>query len=866
MKSIFGIITIFLTCHSLLYGQKNNANKLPTYLSELSQEYGVEFAYDQNSLNEISIEGKNNASLENTILALCNENKLECIKLSDTYYLIRKKYANQGGKIEITIYDRNDFTPIPNVEIIDNSSKVIAISDVDGLVMLSDDQIIETSNYFINNALFNPITFAGKDLKNSNIIALTSRYFVIDPIEIHSKKNLEISNSLNGVMTFNNLNSTELGNLMGSDALRKLQYLPGISAHNDNESGIAIRGHESDETLIILDELPILNANHYFGIFSNIDAYYIQKAEVYKTVLPLKYGGKTGGLVSLTSIPAKDKPSALLDLNLLSSTLQASIPNQNHNLAINFRKTLFNIGSQIENSSGFMPPDVENLEVNELNEVNVESSPEFSFQDLNIKYDYQFNFNHKINVNYFSSKDLYYSNIFFQNNVNLGDMPMNSLHEFGEESEWDNDAYGLNYYYSNNHYQSQYSLSQSSYKNELQQEGSTTLLLPLGDSMVINQINNEIGNGIKLTNFISHHELKQEKDDIQFGLNIQNFESELTVSEEDSIITSQLNHASIFTLYGGIAHHFSKKLDFDLGIRSSFYSENHNLYFSPRASMNYRPSMRSSYRASISYYNQFINTLNFEQRLGQDIELYLISDGYNVPIQNALKTMLGMKHIIDDFVIDIEFYYETLRNISQVVKTKNEFQEGEVGIPQIGNYKFVRGSGRYYGMDLSISKEWSNFKSFLSYSLSKNLVSFKEIANGEYHPSASDRRHQLKWLNSYTYHGFQLDYTFVYTSGKRYLDQRVLLSPKDREEEHFKNQYRYLPDYIRNDLGVSYEFNWLEKPLKIYFCVFNVFDRLNVKYRQQLFKLPVENHQFVSVGTDVPLLERTFNLGIKLQL
>ena len=51
------------------------------------------------------------------------------------------------------------------------------------------------------------------------------------------------------------------------DIIRSLQLLPGIQSASDISSGLYIRGGGPDQTLILLDQIPLYNPTHAFGFF-----------------------------------------------------------------------------------------------------------------------------------------------------------------------------------------------------------------------------------------------------------------------------------------------------------------------------------------------------------------------------------------------------------------------------------------------------------------------------------------------------------------------------------------------------------------------------------------------------------------------
>lgn len=63
--------------------------------------------------------------------------------------------------------------------------------------------------------------------------------------------------------------------LMGErDVIKTIHLLPGVQSVTEGSAGLYVRGRGPDQNLILLDGVPVYNANHLFGSFSvfNTDA------------------------------------------------------------------------------------------------------------------------------------------------------------------------------------------------------------------------------------------------------------------------------------------------------------------------------------------------------------------------------------------------------------------------------------------------------------------------------------------------------------------------------------------------------------------------------------------------------------------
>jgi len=53
-----------------------------------------------------------------------------------------------------------------------------------------------------------------------------------------------------------------------ADVIKTIQLLPGVQSGTEGTSGLYVRGGGPDQNLILLDDVPVYNAEHLFGFFS----------------------------------------------------------------------------------------------------------------------------------------------------------------------------------------------------------------------------------------------------------------------------------------------------------------------------------------------------------------------------------------------------------------------------------------------------------------------------------------------------------------------------------------------------------------------------------------------------------------------
>lgn len=87
------------------------------------------------------------------------------------------------------------------------------------------------------------------------------------------------------------------------DIIKNIQMLPGVLTAGEGTSSFYVRGGSADQNLILIDEAPIYDPSHLFGLFSVFNADVIKDSELYKGGIPARFGGR---LSSILEVRTKD--------------------------------------------------------------------------------------------------------------------------------------------------------------------------------------------------------------------------------------------------------------------------------------------------------------------------------------------------------------------------------------------------------------------------------------------------------------------------------------------------------------------------------------------------------------------------------
>ena len=111
------------------------------------------------------------------------------------------------------------------------------------------------------------------------------------------------------------------------DLLRGLQMLPGVTSVGEAANGVNIRGGTTDQTLILLDDTPIFNPTHMFGLFSVFPPDAVSGLDLYKGNVPARYGGRAASVMDIhLRNPSLTRFRLTGGAGLVSERLTADIP------------------------------------------------------------------------------------------------------------------------------------------------------------------------------------------------------------------------------------------------------------------------------------------------------------------------------------------------------------------------------------------------------------------------------------------------------------------------------------------------------------------------------------------------------------
>ena len=612
--------------------------------------------------------------------------------------------------------------------------------------------------------------------------------------------------------------------LMGeADIVRSMTLMPGVQTAGEMSTGFNVRGGNVDQNLVLLNEAPVYNTSHMFGMFSTFLPNAISGVELYKSSQPASYGNRISSVmdISLKKADAK-KFQGNAGIGILNSNIFIEAPIK--------KFCSFYVGGRATYSNWIL---------HKSHNVNIKNSST-NFHDLIAKIDFNLGRNHKLDIFGYESADY-----FNYNNINKFD--------------YSSMIGGMNYRWLITHaLQFKISAAYSDYKSTLSDLTQESLA-----SNVATGINHIRGKAEILLDHINHN--------LHFG-----FEANRLIinpgvlsayNEKSSVEPKELDKEKCIELAGFITDNYAvnDNLSLLLGIRYSWFSKigscTENTYndslplnqnnisgyvsysdgelvqpysgLEPRIGMRYKLSSTTSIKASYGYTRQYQQLIS-ESTSAMPSDYWKMSDSHIKPMKCQQVSVGYFTTIIGDILdLSAEIYYKTIDN-------QLDYKNGAVmSMNKAVEQQVLPGKARSYGLELMVKKSVGDLTGWVSYTLSNTEMRVdgwfdeEKINNGRYYKAATHHLHDLSVTTSYQItRRWTASANFILTSGRpaTYPEYKYPIFGMEVVTFSDRNKY-HLPAYHRLDLSATYD-GFMNKKKKIHptltFALYNAYGHKNI--------------------------------------
>ena len=865
---------IFLVCLSLL-GRGVNAQSpgqtvpLEQALSELEEAWQAKCVYSYDWLAELEVHRPDEASgFHEALLDICRQLDLHYEFIQSRVVMLREAEKGELVKgiqeIEVLLDVRNEsqeILPFAFVSL-ENGDKNW-VTDKRGMLKLNCPAgsclVISYLGYEHARVCFE------KDAQKT--IQLIPHSYLMPEIELGAARSINLSEtkSWKGQM-YNAQRLNQAGGQIGwSDPLRGLQFLPGISNFDDYSANVQIRGGDYDENMIILDDLPLYNVEHYFGLTSNISGELARDLTLYKEAIPPKYGGRTSGVIDISSENKNDSFAGDVYLSNLLGSARMDVPlGRQVDLTFAARSSLVNLADSdvftADREAGPGQIFIEEQTTGEETPLDTKADPRSDFQDYYLSLNWNLGHNGRLRLNGFYGQDNYNNTVVHKRFYRRLEKEV-ELMRLEDEEDWYNAAAGLRWDQSWGDRWTQRSLlNYSSHRYDLEKfffvRNPVTGRLLDGDRYQ----NNSSVSGWKMAHALQYK--VQEGTQFEFGIEMLSENSELSLSSADStegfFTNDALTQAFFFSWNSEL-----DGLEYNIGLRTNYFELTENWYLSPRVLLRYSFMENLFLQASWSLQQQFLREVYFETPTGRSFNYFALSneldEAQGIPVLEATQISLGAGlswHSLSFAVSAYDKYYDgVVEQLSSIIGSNAN--GGTFFRPS--TLIFLQGTGRNRGLEFSANWYLGNWELLTAYTLSKNTVRYDRFLRGEELVAPNDRRHQLNVHLGYRpnrHWNFAAE--FSYASGRPFTDvSEVSDGLRDRTNADLILRNARLASYQRLDLTAAYSWFGSGGEWEVAAQVFNALDRNNQFYQEYFYSFR---------NVDEERLPQNFSLGYEQEL
>jgi hypothetical protein len=570
------------------------------------------------------------------------------------------------------------------------------------------------------------------------------------------------------------------------DVLKTIQLLPGVKTTGDGNTGFYVRGGNSDQNLILLDEAVVYNASHLFGFFSTFNSDAIKDVNLYKGGMPAQYGGRLSSVLDIKMLDGNDKKYTVQGgIGLIASRIKVEGPivKDRGSFMISARRTYADLFLKLSPDS-------------------TTRGASLYFYDLNAKVHYRLDDRNTIFLSGYFGKDVLGLKDNFETNWGNQTATLRLNHIFNSKLFLNTSVIYSNYNFivqsfsSNNDFKVQSKIRDFNLKEDFEYFLSSQNTLHFGINAIhhniqpgdisssnksaVNQQTIQTRNGIESSAYVSDDWHVTNKLNLLYGLRLATFSllgpGDFTTYNNEDIVTGSQTYSS-----GQVVKSY--------------------INLEPRFSASFKLDDQNSLKASYNRNTQNINLIS-NSTASSPTDLYVMSSNNIKPgISDQVALGYFKNSANNQYEFSTEIYYKKLQN---QIDYKN-------GAQLIANKdvesQLVYGQGRAYGWEVFFKKRYGKLNGWIGYTLSKTENKFDGINNGNYFAARYDRTHDMSIVAIYKLtNRWTLSGTFVYGTGNAvtYPHGKYLVGGLTTLYYSDRNADR-LPAYSRLDLGATFE-------------------------------------------------------------
>lgn len=740
-------------------------------------------------------------------LAKLREEENQVVTFRNKIYEIGDVTPGRSGKAFVRGHVRDITTgePLVGVAVYDDKTGAFVTTDSDGFYRVElplGENILHFSGYSMEDMALNLQVYGegGLDVvMKEKVTSLKGAVVSADGRSAHRDAKMGVETvRMNVVKTI----PTAFGE---ADVLKVVLTLPGVKTVGEAATGFNVRGGATDQNLILFNDGTVFNPSHMFGLLSSFNTDVINDVELYKSSIPVEYGGRISSVLDVRGKEGNNKKiSGSLGLGLLTSHFEMDGP-------IVKDKTTFVLGGRTTYS---------NWMLNLLPASSSYSGGVAGFNDINASVTHKFNDANSLQVSgYYSSDGFSFANdtTFHYTNANAA-------------IKW------------RSHFKDRHTMTLSAgydtFSNRLDDTHSQYTAYSF--STAIQQVYGKLD----MKSIYGRHTLS-------YGVNALFYDlapGSMTPASEESyadVIILDKQNALDAAVYLGDTWNLTDRISVDFGTRLSGYLAMNpgKFYFHPdvRLSGKYSFSDNFTFKAGFNSMSQGIHMISNSTSVSPMDTWHLSSA--NLRPQTGWQGASGLYWTLGQVDFSIEGYYKEMYHYIDYMSGAKLVMNPEI------ESVLVETRGKAYGAELMIKKPSGKLNGWLSYTYSRTMLQEVEdrgvdtINGGDWYCAAHDKPHDFKLVSNYKFtHRVSVSMNVDYSTGRPVTIPvgRYQINGKYYMAFSGRNAYR-IPDYFRMDMAVNVEPGHYLKQLAHFSLTFGVY---NVTGRKNAYSVFFNHDEF----------------------
>ena len=649
----------------------------------------------------------------------------------------------------------------------------------------------------------------GEDIRKINVFGngivdfeMSKKTIRLKEVVISDKAaDLNVVSSQMSITSLNAKAISELPLFLGEkDVIKNVKLLPGVQSTGEFGTGFYVRGGSQDQNLIMIEEVPLFNSAHAFGLISAVNSDGVNNVTLMKSGIPAKFGERASSVMDIRMGNTPEHTSFKGGIGLMDTRLNFETPLFN-------KKVSLLVGGRASYSDWLL---------HEMPDVDLKNSS-VSFYDINAL----------LNVKIDTKNKLMFYGYFSDDKYSL------------------DNAYG--YHYDN-------TLASLQYTHQFSEELTSTFMTGMSryrnDMCESDTLEPEVAykfySSIQYNNAkLDFNWLPNEKHKVDFGMNAILYNLQpgkrvpLGTLSQVANKTTQKEKAVESALYMSDNINLSSRLNADIGLRFSQYAYlgpnsvlmfdqkaahttanitdtlnyanneiiDWHLSLEPRLSMRYTLDGSSSLKFSYNRISQFVNLISNSMVMTPTDVYKLSSPNVKPIICNQVAFGYFRNFDKNTFETSVELYYKKLSNIL-------EYRNGaEIILNNSLEADLLNASGYNYGVEFSLKKNKGRLTGWANYTYSRSMrhttspYLSDQIDGNKYFPSFGDQPHNLVLVGNYHLtRRWRVSGTFNYSTGRPITLPELKYEFNGKQYIYYseRNKYR-MPDYHRLDIAITHD-------------------------------------------------------------